>query len=470
MQANTQEHDTNRPADIYSYTNPSTQNMSETLGFEPKYSDFTCHVAETASSQPFMGYPKLSDMNIPQVPEVKPYTSQYTAPSLTASAPPATIGDITPLPANWKPTNGTMTLPFNKTESDCEKIFYDWVSSLFLTPTGFKKAAKFLSKRYFVPFLYGNVTATVTYRCQLGRHVQNHRTGVEEMIWDVYNGYQIIPFPDVLMCADSDEEMRNSCENLNQWNISPKTITYSSLEVLRNTGLTIGTPLTTEEIWMKHTEPHIRGTSQSRCQRQTEEQKHTRYIRNFEITKMDYSNYNMNIIFLPVFFGTYYSETKPYHFLINGQNGTYHAERPPFGAGKFGDVMKGAYNLFGYITGKNNEEIVLLSGKELVEKDNQKVYEERSYFLLFPRTDPLAVGFITLTNSSAYPVEIRAQKRRGVTVGRTVTLSAGSTETYDYCGHWCIQVVRGNPKEIRVDRVETRGGGTLGDKLGILDK
>jgi len=452
--------------------------------YEYRYSDYTQHVIDqpVTSTPTFMGYPSLADITIPTVPEVKPYVSPYkeaapsfareqscVVPSYNASAPPVIPGDFVPLPADWRPSNATAMIPFSKTEKDCESIFYEWVSSLYLAPTGFKKAAQPTFKRYYAPFLCGSLTATVSYQAQIGRHQHNHHTHHEELLWDVQNGYQIIPFPEISMCSDSSLETRTMVEHLSSWDISPKSITYNSLEVLQNTGYAIGNSVPLEEMWGKYTEPHIKRLAQDRCHRQLEEQK-GRYIKEFTLNRLEYQNANTFIIFLPVFMGTYYSEHQAFQFIVNGQNGTYYAERPPYGAGKFGDVMKGVGNWFGYVTGAKNEQVILLSGKELLQKDNHRVYDEHSYYLVFSRSDPMAVGFITITNNGSYPIEVQAQKRRGVAKGCVVTIPARSTETYDYKGHWCLQIVRGNPKDVTVDRVETRGGGTLGDKLEILNK
>jgi len=62
-----------------------------------------------------------------------------------------------------------------------------------------------------------------------------------------------------------------------------------------------------------------------------------------------------------------------------------------------------------------------------------------------------------------------SQKRRGVQRGGCFILEGGKEQSFDYRGHWCLQIESGEPQDIFVLKYETFGGGTQGNNwLGMV--
>ncbi len=66
------------------------------------------------------------------------------------------------------------------------------------------------------------------------------------------------------------------------------------------------------------------------------------------------------------------------------------------------------------------------------------------------------LGYICLRNRGTYPIELLAQKRRSSQHGASFILQPGRQETFDYKGHWCIQV-RGEAADIELLECEPTG-------------
>jgi len=187
-------------------------------------------------------------------------------------------------------------------------------------------------------------------------------------------------------------------------------------------------------------------------------------------TETRFSHIAVRQVYLPVYSWTCDYEGSHYRFVVNGQSGASHGDRPwAYGVGKVADAAVRA------VAGGGVVGCMVLPGKELCELDKVDIYSSSLHYFTWPASDQflvwVAVGWITLKNSSSEPLVLQAQKRFVSDESEKpteYTLQGKKQVHVAYRGYWCITVVSGDYKELSIVKVSTTAGQDKEDLLGML--
>eukprot|EP00727_Mastigamoeba_balamuthi_P011240 m51a1_g6739 putative eukaryotic translation initiation factor 3 (1274) ;mRNA; f:221517-226141 len=177
------------------------------------------------------------------------------------------------------------------------------------------------------------------------------------------------------------------------------------------------------------------------------------------------------LLYMPVYRYRYMHDGKEYIFMVNGQSGANHGDRP-YGVGSFPRTL--AKFLTGAVFSVNGTRVEVVTGSKLTDIDQvpSGCYDPGAFYVVPPPSDQFllaaATGCVELKNArGSAPVVLQAQWRGSRSLGRTYRLKPGESSVFDYSGSWCLKLLDGSPEQLDILRCETSGGGEGTDKLGM---
>src|SRR5262249_356678 len=90
------------------------------------------------------------------------------------------------------------------------------------------------------------------------------------------------------------------------------------------------------------------------------------------------------------------------------------------------------------------------SSGELDEELRNAVYRPWNYYLVFPPSVMFVYGWIKLQNNGRMPIELHSMERKKPRRIAAYQLRPYGTEIFRFKGHWCIEIVSGNPYDLLV--------------------
>ena len=84
------------------------------------------------------------------------------------------------------------------------------------------------------------------------------------------------------------------------------------------------------EIWARYAEPKFVNEQKIKCEEKFKSEFTGLGIRDLEIHSQ-FSEIKFNVVYVPAFFGVYSYLDEQYVFVVNGNNGYFDGQRPPYG-------------------------------------------------------------------------------------------------------------------------------------------
>lgn len=196
-------------------------------------------------------------------------------------------------------------------------------------------------------------------------------------------------------------------------------------------------------------------------------------IRKITLREVVYSKTTMKLFFLPAYFCRYTCDGVEYHGVVNGATGLTHAQRPPYGLGRF--LGTGASVVEDLLGTRDLEFPAVVDAERLRKADSSLKYPAKGMYLVWPMSHNYVLGYatgtLTLRNRGKRAVDLYSYNRStheapNDTHVQKFALTSGATETFDYCGMWAVRI-DGDPANVEVVDWQTTGGGVHGNQLGM---
>eukprot|EP01113_Clastostelium_recurvatum_P017405 TRINITY_DN2042_c0_g1_i2.p1 TRINITY_DN2042_c0_g1~~TRINITY_DN2042_c0_g1_i2.p1 ORF type:complete len:440 (-),score=90.47 TRINITY_DN2042_c0_g1_i2:61-1356(-) len=383
-----------------------------------------------------------------------------TAPSEVVSAPPADTSCIyysfspdKPYPASYSPN--IVVGSFIISPDTATNAVQDKINEFWLLPTGFKKrfTCPSLSRTYY-PFLIYNVQAHVDMTCSIKGATPEWRT--------VQKNYKE-QIDSIVVCACASAEDRDLVANLGVIPPVPSSLTQQVMhELAGKQGATVSDALHWMKVWTDTTEPATKKRAEDSATSLVQIQEKATAIKDVKSTT-SFKHLECKLIYFPFYTGSYLNDDgKTYRVIVDGQSASLFVERPGYGLGKAGDLVKGTVNLFSTMLAWR-EEVAIMMGSRLAETDYcAALYCPENAFLTFPRSDSYGVtqsiGLVTVINSGREEVVVQGQKRKGAKRGACIAIPAREERTLPFRGWWCLEVVSGRWEDVTIKQCLTNGG------------
>ena len=364
------------------------------------------------------------------------------------------------------------SLRFCITEEEAQKKYREWIQSLWLAPTGFKKQAMDLCfGRHYIPCFSVSVRITVEYS---GEVRSSKPLKEEKGEWEYLTGYVNHEYTNLVIIADKDPKVLEVAKNM-QWEIvNPESASRSSLI---DSGSFVHT--SQNESWglleaqnLIQSKEHQKAAEylKSGSKRKERERLDVRDVK----STVTFGDHFIRLIYLPAYISSFNYQNKDHVFVVNGVTGRYDGQRPAYGLGRIGDYYKGASNFVGTLWGSNKQEVpAVIPGSELLTIDQVSIYNPHNFFVTFPRSDSYMIteswGVIHIQNNGEAPIQIWPQKRCGSQRGKSYDLKPLEILKISFAGYWVLEITYGNPGDLIVVDVQTSGGTRAEDHCGMLE-
>ncbi|EFA83626.1 hypothetical protein PPL_02692 [Heterostelium album PN500] len=419
--------------------------------------------------------------------------------------------------------NGVALLPFVIPPAKALSIFQDWYKSLWFAPTNFREQLEETldMNYYFVPYYNFNSVVSSVHKGSIGLVKSDHQQQVvvvgdkqmehyneDEIEWSnaISNVYPQT-YSDMLIYSPLDfteAPLYEDIKEIQYWKLDvgephhaqhPQLANsiYEPMKYYQNNNINYLPPLDQPPVTTQQptTDPQLTKIPQviqpmemnsawefaeakiKRNESYGNDQKlkkdHMAHTVSDVETTTQIDSFTFRTIYAPIYKINYRFEGTQYSFIINGQNGNSHGQRP-YGVGsiKSTAIKFLTAGLFENHNGtaKAEKEITqngLIKGSDLNEVDSLDYYKPDLYYLLLPASDQFLMikskGFIILKNIGKQDIKLEAHKRMSDEIGGNCLLKSGETQTFAYKGVWCICVVEGQHSSLELIRAETNSGG-----------
>eukprot|EP01112_Ceratiomyxa_fruticulosa_P023269 TRINITY_DN8822_c0_g1_i1.p1 TRINITY_DN8822_c0_g1~~TRINITY_DN8822_c0_g1_i1.p1 ORF type:complete len:467 (-),score=77.65 TRINITY_DN8822_c0_g1_i1:16-1311(-) len=386
-----------------------------------------------------------------------PSVGLYPSLSHSPSAPPTEVIS--------NPSPFVMSGPFIITLDTAQSVVEEQIASMWFLPTGFKKLFKCPPlEKHLVPYYLFNVLVQTEVKAKvLPRQPavpHSPRTAPE---WkDVNTNYTDV-LSNILVCGTSSPKDRDLVRQLEPLDIPTTLIPHvQSLSTEKSyLPVNIKELLPYNVVWRQEGEGRAKAAVETKAENVIKTQEHAEGVKD-TVVQSTFSNLTYQLIYLPFYSTSYVYDSKMYKILIDAQKAGVFVERPGYGLGKVGDVVKGTKNLVFTLLNWKSDVAVILGEKLGIEDGCPGLYTELNAFLVFPRSDSYlltqSIGTVTVLNNGAESVDVIGQKRRGARRGNIVTIPSKSEMKFDYRGEWCIEIIRGRWEDIVIKECLTKGG------------
>ncbi|KAL6063579.1 hypothetical protein QOT17_011458 [Balamuthia mandrillaris] len=380
-----------------------------------------------------------------------------------------------------------LMIPFAMNTEAAQKAFAAWRQSLWFAPSSFRKEGSKIKVELtplFTPMYKFDVSATSSYSAEVGQQLtrnvheihhhygrhngprtEHHHHEYEETTWRLERGVNNSQYGDLKAYATSkDSTTRKMLKKIGNWKLSEVQAGATDMKYMEH-GV-----MSWQSVWQRFLEKNVLASEKNACASKLRSDYRTNLVRGMQ-TKTTFTSINYNIIYLPIYEGVCTYNNNRYRFVVNAQTGKVEGEHP-FG---FGAVQDTWTAIFG---SSSEEEIGFVPGSALEEVDKTNgVYDTDKQYLAFPcsKGGIWPVGYIELHNQSPNvynSVILTSQKRKNKKKFGMCELKAGQKQTFNFRGHWCIQVTEGDTAFIKVKRFNRNGGdaGTANNNLLMVSK
>uniref|UniRef100_A0A6U1SJJ4 Uncharacterized protein n=1 Tax=Vannella robusta TaxID=1487602 RepID=A0A6U1SJJ4_9EUKA len=169
---------------------------------------------------------------------------------------------------------------------------------------------------------------------------------------------------------------------------------------------------------------------------------------------------HFRLLLVPVYVAEFEHDNNVYRFVVNGQHGSCHGNRPF-------NLLSGLSRLWG-----SSDRPGVYSGHELQKKENNEtLYDNDLHYLIFPPSKSSLfsyhIGWFKLHNKSQDTIQIRGKEKKGRAVGIIYPLPPGDSQCFPYKGSWVVEIMSGNEQMIHLKGQSPTGGESFPNILGM---
>jgi len=290
-------------------------------------------------------------------------------------------------------------------------------------------------------------------------------------VWKDFFGEFAEQFAQILVCGTASDEVRQLVSHLDIPPIPTDVQTSLLTDLGSSKEFSLHEAEHWRQIWREKGEKMVRSMLIPKSEAFVRMTDHSDFFKELQVNTT-FRDLTFELVYFPYYFGEYFFEKVSYKVIVDGQTASHFVERPGYGLGKAGDLVKGTKNFVSTVLNWR-EDVGLCMGRKLAEMDNcVSLYSPENCFIIFPRSDSYlftqSVGTLTLYNSGRLPVEILGQKRKGAQRGVPLTLESGQEITIDFKGWWCIEVIGGRWEDLMIRKCTTNGGNFANNEAGML--
>jgi hypothetical protein len=271
-------------------------------------------------------------------------SSNSNEPGLLGSLWNFFVGPDTKEEAPTIPPPAALYAPFVIHPNQVRTLFNDWVGKLWFAPMEFtQKVSLGNPQAIYVPFWIFSATSNSAYKASVSRYERSSDTKKRTESWHNITGSRNSVHKDLSYCADVtvSRMVLDLLVEFNDWQRSraamnqPATVDAHPPRIDKHMDM--------KQAWGRISQK-ITIEEREHCFAKCKKEEKAESIENFQLN-VTFSDMHSQLIFLPVYYCTFYFESNEYLFLVNAQTGAIQGQRP-YCLGKLGEVGKSIGTLF----------------------------------------------------------------------------------------------------------------------------